>query len=98
MRTGKIGMFIGITVFALYGFAISSWAAETSVSPHQLTSADKKIVDAIGRMSGEKTEKILRLYDTGKGWGDVSENLGLEMEDVLKEVDRFEKSEQTRDK
>lgn len=94
MNARKTGVFIGIIALALYGFAMSPWAAETLVSPHQLTADDQKIVDALVRMSGKDSDTVLRLYETGKGWGDVAENLGLEMEDVLKEVNRFDKSGQ----
>ncbi len=84
-------IFIGAAAIILYAIMGTSWAVETSVTQHHLTSDDQKIVDALVKMSGKDADTILRLYETGKGWGDVAENLGLEMEDVLKEVNQAEK-------
>ncbi|MDH4100699.1 MAG: hypothetical protein OEV28_09030 [Nitrospirota bacterium] len=84
-------IFMGAAAIILYALTSVSVAAETSVTPHKITSEDQKIVDALVKMSDKDTDTVLRLYETGKGWGDVAENLGLEMEDVLKEVNRSEK-------
>lgn len=91
----RFRIFIGTVAIFLYALIGPSWAAETSITPHRLTSDDQKIVDALVKMSGKDTDTVLRLYETGKGWGDVAENLGLEMEEVLKEVNRPEKSGQS---
>lgn len=69
-----------------------------AVAPHRFNAEDQKIIDTLAEMSGRKVDDVVRLYKTGKGWGDVAENLGLDMEDVLKEVMRAEKADTSKGK
>lgn len=85
-------------ILALSAGIQPSKGADTTVTPHRFNAEDQKIIDTLAKMSGRKVDDVVHLYKTGKGWGDVAENLGLDMEDVLKEVTRAEKVDTSKGK
>lgn len=99
LKTALASLFI---ILALSTGIQPSEGADTpgnaAVAPHRFSAEDQKIIDTLAEMSGRKIDDVVRLYKTGKGWGDVAENLGLDMEDVLKEVSRAEKADTSKGK